>query len=524
MKTALDSLSSCLGPDRVQTGSEVCRLLSEDIAGPGEGVLSAVIRPSSSDDLAAAVRVAYEHGLALYPRGGGMSYTGGYVPGPIGGIGVDLTDMDRVHDIDADARTVTVECGCTWAKLHDALLSKGWRTSFFGPLSGIAASIGGALSQNASFFGSASGGYAAEGVIGLEIVDGTGRSHRIGSWGAGRHSGLRYFGPDFVGSFVGDCGAFGIKTRAVLRIKPQPPAAHFMAFAFDRPEDLTAAMAELSELPHLSETWALDARAHQNFSKAGFSTLESVTIASEIAGGSGSLVGAIKNLASAAKLRSVTLKDLAWSLNIVVEPPLEELIPATAAAVEQTVARHNGTAIPDTIPRVTRAKPFRTIKALVGPDGERWLPCHGIAPAHLAWSALNQVQQTLDRRKNDMGEAGMYATVLLASVASDIIVEPQLFWSDALSGFQRARATAGQVSAHADAPDNPKGRALANDIREELTAGLADAGCTHLQIGRHYRYFPDLEPGMADLVLSIKRSFDPAGILNPGVLGLPSSG
>lgn len=523
MKTGFETIADQIGVDLISTDTEDRRLFSEDIAGPGEGYVDAVIRPESMEDLAAAVRIANHQRLALYPRGGGMSYTGGYVPQSVGGLGVDLTGLDRIGDIDTQARTVTVECGCTWARLHDALSAEGWRTCFFGPLSGVSASIGGALSQNASFFGSASSGYAADSVVGLEILDGTGRRHRIGAWGAGRHAGLRYFGPDLVGPFLGDCGAFGIKIRAVLRIEPLPPVTHPMAFAFDRSDDVVGAMAALSGLPHLAEVWALDAQAHDNLSKAGFGTLESVTIASEIASGSTSVVDAVRNLASAARLRRVTLKDLAWSLNIVLEPPKADLIAPLVAEVEHVVRHYDGTAIPDTIPRVTRAKPFRAIKALVGPGGERWLPCHGIAPANEAPKALADVQGVLQQHRVPMRDCGVFASILLAAVGNDIIVEPQLFWPDSLGRFQKAHATTGQVATFGDQPDNAEGRALAADIREELTRCLADAGCAHLQIGRHYRYFEDLDEGMRDLAVSIKRAFDPAGILNPGVLGLPSS-
>ena len=54
----------------------------------------------------------------------------------------------------------------------------------------------------------------------------------------------RHHGPDLTGLFLGDCGAFGIKTELALRLVPERPAA-FASFAFERGSELAAAMVAL---------------------------------------------------------------------------------------------------------------------------------------------------------------------------------------------------------------------------------------------------------------------------------------
>jgi len=52
----------------------------------------------------------------------------------------------------------------------------------------------------------------------------------------------RHFGPDLAGPFIGDTGAFGIKTRCTLALEPIPAGAAFALVAFDTLAAMTAAM------------------------------------------------------------------------------------------------------------------------------------------------------------------------------------------------------------------------------------------------------------------------------------------
>jgi glycolate oxidase len=117
--------------------------------------LAAVVRPADTVQLAAAVAAATRAGHAVVARGGGMSYTGGYTQGSPGAVLIDTAAMDRILDINTEDMKVTVEAGCTWAKLYGALKPLGLRTPFWGTLSGLKATVGGGMSQNCLFWGSA---------------------------------------------------------------------------------------------------------------------------------------------------------------------------------------------------------------------------------------------------------------------------------------------------------------------------------------------------------------------------------
>jgi D-lactate dehydrogenase (cytochrome) len=146
------------------------RFFSQDIAGPRAHVAACVIQPESVEQLAAAVSAATAAGFAVVPRGGGSSYTGGYVPPHDRCVLVDTRGLARVIEINTTDMYVTVEAGCTWQSLLAALGPHDVRTPYWGPLSGATATVGGSLSQNAILWGSARYGVSAETVLGLDVV------------------------------------------------------------------------------------------------------------------------------------------------------------------------------------------------------------------------------------------------------------------------------------------------------------------------------------------------------------------
>ena len=199
---ALGMLQSLLGPDGVITDPEDLAYYATDISGEGEVLPLCVIRPIAVDQLCQAVTIANGLGLPLVPRGGGMSYTQGYLPEQPNSVMVDLGALNQIEDINEGDMYVTVQAGCTWATLYDALKERGLRTPYFGPLSGMSSTVGGAASNNSTFFGSGTHGAMSESVLGLDVVMADGSLLETGASAAdGRNPFLRSFGPDLSGLF-----------------------------------------------------------------------------------------------------------------------------------------------------------------------------------------------------------------------------------------------------------------------------------------------------------------------------------
>ncbi|HEY8350917.1 MAG TPA: FAD-binding oxidoreductase, partial [Sphingomonadales bacterium] len=255
----LAALESAAGKGSVLTDMEARRLAAADLHVTG-ALPAAVVRPQDRDALAAAVAAATSRGYAVLPRGGGLSYTGGYAPPTDRSVTFDLSALDRIIHISEQDMVMTVEAGVTWRQIAAALKPRGLRLPFFGTFSGAGATVGGGLSHGALFFGSARYGSAAEMVLGLEVVLADGRILRTGqgALAVGAKPFLRSFGPDLTGLFTHDGGAFGIKTAASLRLIEAPRHEDYLSFAFADLAHAADALSAIARADLAEEIYVLD--------------------------------------------------------------------------------------------------------------------------------------------------------------------------------------------------------------------------------------------------------------------------
>lgn len=179
------------------------------------GAATAVVRPASTEEVAAVVRLCAEHEVPIVPQGGNTGLVGGAVSNS-GSIILSTARLNRVRAIDPVNYTITVEAGCILADVQAAAEDKG---CLF-PLSlGAEGSchIGGNLASNAGGVNVLRYGNARDLTLGLEVVLADGRV-----W-----NGMKALGKDNTGYalkhlFVGGEGTLGIITAAVLKLYPAP--------------------------------------------------------------------------------------------------------------------------------------------------------------------------------------------------------------------------------------------------------------------------------------------------------------
>ncbi len=509
-----DLFRPILGDAHVLAGEDDRIFYSHDIAGPAPAIADAVLRPGTIDELRRSVRAATAAGIALYPRGGGMSYTGGYLPQQRPAAVLDLARLDRVRTIDDAGEVVVVEAGCTWRKLFDALAAHRvpMRVPSFGPLSGFSATVGGTVSQNGGFFGTGAHGPVGGDVLGISAVIADGSLLNTGHFAKG----ARHHGPDQTALLIGDCGAFGIKAEIALRILPPPKAAGYLSFAFETAEAWLRFQVALADLPGIGEAMGFDAVAHANLAKTGFTVLEGAGIAGDLLSAPGTIASRIAAVLKAARTGKAFVADLKFSAHVAIEAGSDGERDAIVQRAAGAALDCGGTAIPDVIPRVTRARPFRPIKALLGPDGENWLPVHGTFGLAEAQRALAGCLELLAQSRADMERHKIRATVLTVLSGRRIVIEPQFFWPDALSPFHRRACQANQVSDYGARPAETAARAAVHRLRQAMSDAMDRHGATHYQIGRYYRLPQENLP----LLRALKRAVDPDNRINPGVLGL----
>jgi FAD/FMN-containing dehydrogenase len=183
------------------------------------GVTPLVLRPGTTAEVAAILRLANETGTAIVPQGGNTGLVGAQVPDTSGAeIVLSLKRLDRIRAIDPDSNTITVEAGVVLARVQDAAdavdrlfpLSLGSEGS---------CTIGGNLSSNAGGTGVLAYGNAKEQVLGLEVVLASGEV--IDGLRALRKDNAGY---DLKQLFLGTEGTLGVITAAVLKLQPKPKA------------------------------------------------------------------------------------------------------------------------------------------------------------------------------------------------------------------------------------------------------------------------------------------------------------
>ena len=514
------ALEEALGSAAVLRDSAVCALYAQDIYSRGEPA-AAVLRPANTGELQTAVRLATAAGFAVIPRGGGMSYTSGYVPSGPRSIIVDLGRMDRVLAVNREDMTVTVECGCTWATLHDALEAKGLRTPYWGTLSGLKATVGGGLSQNAVFWGSGQFGTAADSVLSLDVVLADGSLLRTGSAAQIEATPFfRHFGPDLTGLFTGDTGALGFKATATLRLMPVLGARDYLAFDFGSAEATIAAMSDLARHNLPMECFAFDPFLQRQRMKRQRLSADVKALAG-VMRSAGSLGAGLRDGARVALAGRSYMDDVDFSVQLVFEDRTPEAVADRVRAARALCHRHGGREIENSIPRITRANPFGPLNSMVGPDGERWLPVHGLFSHSRAEAAYCAVEALFERHRARSDELGVGTGYLLATVSTHaVVLEPVFFWPDELYPLHEDSIDPGYLARLPRHRPNPEARAHVAALRAELVALLSSLGAAHLQVGKAYRYREGLRPEAFQLVAALKRAVDPRGLVNPGSLGL----
>ena len=496
----------------IETDPVECAFYSADISGPAPAPAAAVLRPADLVSVQRLVSVAREAGIALFPRGGGWSYTAGYRPDGTRSAIVDTSLLQSIT-IDHAAGTVEAGAGVTWSALYDTLAAAGLRACSFGPLSGSGATLGGSAAQNGGFFGNAVHGALGDGTIcGGTMVTGTGELYRLGPDD-------RVDGLDAPQPLAGDSGAFGIRVSVVLRTMPTPAVTTSASFDFATGEAAIGALVGLAGLPHLGEAYVFDPGTHANLARSGFSVIESAELAGDLLKGQGGLLARLGSLVRTARVGKAFVADLAWSLHVTFDGTQAEVEAAGATVTAQAIAA-GGEIIPNVIPRVTRARPFRRIKALLGPSGEAWLPLHGVFPVSGGLAALAAAQHELAESADIMRAHGITSVLLASLLGKRMIVEPQIFWPDALGPAVRRMALPQQISEYGTRPDNQPARDAAHGLRKRLTSALDSAGATHFQIGRSYAAHPGVPAATRKAWAELKHRFDPDRIINPGALGL----
>ncbi len=435
------------------------------------GKALAVVRPASTDQVAAVVRLCARYGVSIVAQGGNTSTVGGAVPDASGRqVLLSLQRLNRVREVDAANLTLTVEAGCI---LHNVQQTAEQAGLLF-PLSLASegsCTIGGNLATNAGGTQVLRYGNARELCLGLEVVNAQGDI-----WNG--LNGLRKdnTGYDLRDLFVGSEGTLGLITAATLRLFPRP-ATTITALASC--SDLVACV---NLLQRMQAAFGPELTGFEVMNRASLDLvcahLPQVTAAVGIAAGS--------------------------------------TAPAWTALIE-IASNHDGP--------VVQARLEHTLHALLANDAVQDMSiAHNLAQAHAMW----HVREAIPLAQAEAGLNVKHDIALTVSAIPDFVAQV-----DALIArrWPRARLITfghlgdGNLHYNVQAPADGDAAAFLRDHESALNELVFDAvvargGSIAAEHGigqlRRAELARRKDPVALAMMRAVKQALDPADLLNPG--------
>ncbi|GGE14605.1 D-2-hydroxyacid dehydrogenase [Aureimonas endophytica] len=208
--------AAIVGPANALTDADLIRPYLTEPRDLYRGAARLVLRPKSTEEVAAILRLASETRTPVVPQGGNTGLVGGQSPRSPAEVLLSLSRLDRIREVDPVGRVLVAEAGVVLAKAQEAANAAGLLL----PLSlGSEGScqIGGNLSSNAGGTAVIAYGNARDLCLGLEAVLPSGEVIE----------GLRRLrkdnrGYDWKDLLIGAEGTLAVITAAVLKLFPKP--------------------------------------------------------------------------------------------------------------------------------------------------------------------------------------------------------------------------------------------------------------------------------------------------------------
>ncbi len=464
-RTFLERLAATVGADRVLVQAPEMAPHLTDWRGRYTGDALAVVQPAESREVSELVKICTAAGVAIVPQGGNTGLCGGATPLPgARAIVLSLARLNRIRALDADNNTVTAEAGCTLAAVQQA--AAGAQRLF--PLSLASegsCQIGGNLSTNAGGIHVLRYGNMRDLVLGLEVVLPDGRI-----WDGLKALRKDNTGYDLKQLFIGAEGTLGIITAAVLKLFQQPRSR---ATAWVALPDPAAAVALLGRL---------QAECGDRVS------------AFEIVGRE-ALALVLEHMPAA---RDPLPQRHEWSVVVELTDTLADarldamLEDALGAAIE------SGLALDATIAgSIAQAAALWALREDIS-EAQR---IEGVSIKHDISVPVSAIPEFLERARTELLGRWPDARIVAFGHIGDGNLHYNLSKPDALANKDFIALT-------------PEVNRVVHDLVGALGGSIsAEHGLGQLKRDEIVRYKPEVA---LDLMRTIKRAFDPAGLMNPG--------
>ncbi len=435
-------------------------------AGQVPAVPAVVARPGSVGEVSAVLAACHGDGVPVTPAAGRSGVCGGAVP-VFGGVALDLTGLAGVRDVHETDLLVDVGAGTWGDDLESTIRSGADLTVGHWPQSMAISTVGGWVACRGAGQYSTRYGKIEDLVAGLEVVLADGRVVRTG--GRAPRSAT---GPDLTQLFVGAEGTLGVVTEVRLRARPAPGGEQRGAWAWP---DFDAGLDACRRVLRRGATPAVLRLYDPEETPRHFPGVQGAVL-------------------------------------VVVDEADPSLVTATMAVVEQEcrAAEPLGEA-----PASAWSAQRNEVPSLAS-LAEAGIVADTVEVA-AAWSALPAIHDTARAAVR-----AIEGTIAVSAHQSHAYPDGACLY---FTFAGRPAAAAGGPAAGPDALRAAEG--YYREAWDAITAATLALGGTishHHGVGiNRGRFLPDALGSGFELLVALKAALDPAGILNPGKLGLPST-
>ncbi len=218
-KEVLDRLKAIVGEQFVVTDEEKMETYSHDEVAEASyaHMPDAVVKPRTTEEIAAIVKLANEKLIPVTPRGAGSGLSGGAVP-LYGGIVLSVERMNTILEIDEKNMMVVVEPGVVTNEINTRIKDLGLFFAGY-PMSLETCYVAGNVAENAGGGKAVKYGVTERYIMGLEVVTPTGE---IVMFGGKRLKDVT--GYNMRALMVGSEGTLGVITKVIIKLLPLPKA------------------------------------------------------------------------------------------------------------------------------------------------------------------------------------------------------------------------------------------------------------------------------------------------------------
>jgi glycolate oxidase len=233
----VERLQSVLPPEAVIHEEAETRVYECDALTAYRCPPMAAVLPGSTEEVSAVLKICFEEGVPVVPRGSGTSLAGGALPSADCVI-LGVARMNDVIETDYPNRVIRVQTGRTNLSVTGAVEADGF---FYAPdpSSQLACAIAGNVAMNSGGAHCLKYGVTTNNLLGVTMVQMDGTIVEIG----GAH--LDAPGYDLLGLICGSEGQLGVVTEATLRILHKPEGARPVLIGYDSAETAGACVADI---------------------------------------------------------------------------------------------------------------------------------------------------------------------------------------------------------------------------------------------------------------------------------------